>query len=416
MNKFFKTTLVATFLATSLQALNIDEAVQIALKNNQDMLNKNLDVDISKKNKSIAKSSFLPKVDISYNYYNYNKLTSSQSYDETGTLSSAISYNLFNGFKDISNYEIANLDFKSSKLYLKSLKFDTILNVKIAYVNYLNASNTKDTFEAQYELFKKQVEDSTAKYEQGLLARNDLLQVQVNMSNSLQNLVKAKANVQIASLELSNILGGYDLSNETIEKLSPTAIKDFKVANTSIDNRSELKALTYSLEALEKNNTVINSAFYPKIDGSFSKNNYYADSAFGRYDSGVDEQNIASVSLSWNLFNGNSDITQRIVNKKEILKLNNSIKKTKLELSLQLQKAKLDYEVANTNFKTASLSLKQAKENYNIVKNRFNEGVSSSTDLIDANYLLTQGKQNYFKAYFDKYISIETLKRVLEIK
>ena len=48
----------------------------------------------------------------------------------------------------------------------------------------------------------------------------------------------------------------------------------------------------------------------------------------------------------------------------------------------------------------------QAKENYNIVKSRFDEGVSSSTDLIDANYLLTQAKQNFYKAYFDKYISV----------
>ncbi len=415
MNKFLKTTLAIALFSTSSYALNLDEAIKIALENNYDLQNKNIEVSQQIDNINISKSSFLPKLDLSYGYSNIDKPTSSQ-YNDSGTLSTTISYNLFNGLKDISNLDIANLDLKSTQYYKESLKFDTILNVKNAYVKYLNMQNTKDTFEVQYKLFKKQFEDSKVRYEQGLLAKNDLLQVQVNMSNALQNLTNAKANVEISKLELSNILGGKDLSNETIEKLDESKLDNFKIENQTIENRSELKALNLNLEALNKNEVVLNSSFYPKVDGSFSHKNYYENSAFGRYDLGVDEQSVASINLSWNIYNGNSDKTKKLINKKEIVKLQNSIKKTKLQLNLQLQTAKLNYEVAKANYETATLSLDQAKENYNIVRNRFDEGVSSSTDLIDANYLLTQGKQNYYKAFFDKYISLETLKRVLEIK
>jgi len=415
MNKFLKTTITIALFSTSSYALNLDEAIKIALENNYDLQNKNIEVSQQIDNVNISKSSFLPKLDLSYGYSNIDKPTSSQ-YNDSGTLSTTISYNLFNGLKDISNLDIANLDLKSTQYYKESLKFDTILNVKNAYVKYLNMQNTKDTFEVQYKLFKKQFEDSKVRYEQGLLAKNDLLQVQVNMSNALQNLTNAKANVEISKLELSNILGGKDLSNETIEKLDESKLDNFKIENQTIENRSELKALNLNLEALNKNEVVLNSSFYPKVDGSFSHKNYYENSAFGRYDLGVDEQSVASINLSWNIYNGNSDKTKKLINKKEIVKLQNSIKKTKLQLNLQLQTAKLNYEVAKANYETATLSLDQAKENYNIVRNRFDEGVSSSTDLIDANYLLTQGKQNYYKAFFDKYISLETLKRVLEIK
>lgn len=415
MNKFLKTTLAIALFSTSSYALNLDEAIKIALENNYDLQNKNIEVSQQIDNVNISKSSFLPKIDLSYGYSNIDKPTSSQ-YNDSGTLSTTISYNLFNGLKDISNLDIANLDLKTTQYYKESLKFDTILNVKNAYVKYLNMQNTKDTFEVQYKLFKKQFEDSKVRYEQGLLAKNDLLQVQVNMSNALQNLTNAKANVEISKLELSNILGGKDLSNETIEKLDESKLDNFKIENQTIENRSELKALNLNLEALNKNEVVLNSSFYPKVDGSFSHKNYYENSAFGRYDSGVDEQSVASINLSWNIYNGNSDKTKKLINKKEIVKLQNSIKKTKLQLNLQLQTAKLNYEVAKANYETATLSLDQAKENYNIVRNRFDEGVSSSTDLIDANYLLTQGKQNYYKAFFDKFISLETLKRVLEIK
>ncbi len=413
MNKFLKTAISLGFLVTSSYALNINEAVEIAIKNNQDLVNKNIEVSQSLDKKSIATSSFLPKLDVSYGYSSSDKLFNT-IYNDTATLSTKISYNLFNGFKDKANFDIADLNSKATQYYFESLKFDTILNVKKAYVNYLNTLNTKETLQVQYELFKKQYDDSKAKYEQGLLAKNDLLQVQVNMSNALQNFTSAKANVDIAKFELSNILGGYDLSAQNIEELSIEDLASFDTTNKSIENRSELKALDLSKISLEKNNQILNGSFLPRVDGSFSHNNYYENSPFGKYDSGVDGQSIASVSLTWNLFNGNSDNTQKIINKKEIVKLNNEITKTKLALNLQLQSAKSNYEVASVNHETAKLSLEQAKENYNIVKSRFDEGVSSSTDLIDANYLLTQAKQNFYKAYFDKYISIETLKRVLE--
>ena len=48
------------------------------------------------------------------------------------------------------------------------------------------------------------------------------------------------------------------------------------------------------------------------------------------------------------------------------------------------------------------------------MKNRFLEGISTSTDLTDANYLLTQAKQGYNRAYFDKYLAISTLDRIFE--
>ena len=94
-----------------------------------------------------------------------------------------------------------------------------ILSVKTSYINYLNAKNALATYESAYELFKEQYKDSQNRYDQGLIAKNDLLQVQVNMSNAKQNVVKAKGDLRVAKYNLSNILGGVDLTNEYIENL-----------------------------------------------------------------------------------------------------------------------------------------------------------------------------------------------------
>ena len=77
--------------------------------------------------------------------------------------------------------------------------------------------------------------------------------------------------------------------------------------------------------------------------------------------------------------------------------------KTKLDIKLQYENAKSNLQVSSENLETSKLALLQAQENYAIVKNIFLEGIATSTDLTDANYLLTQAKQGYNRAYFDKY-------------
>ena len=100
---------------------------------------------------------------------------------------------------------------------------------------------------------------------------------------------------------------------------------------------------------------------------------------------------------------------------KRYLSVNSLLNKTIHEINLQFENAKSNLEVATDNLETSRLALLQAQENYEIVKNRFNEGISTTTDLTDANYLLTQAKQGYNRAYFDKYLAISTLDRIFEI-
>jgi len=248
------------------------------------------------------------------------------------------------------------------------------------------------------------------------MARNDLLQVQVNMSNAKQNVVRAKANVKIAKFELSNILGGMDLSSENIEELKQRDLIKKIYDKSLLEQRSEIKALKMNLESLRNQQKAVRGSNLPKVDASLSHNRFYEDLSFNEVDSGIDNQNVANLSATWNLYNGGSDNTQIAIYNTRMAKLKSQLAKTTLDINLQYENALSDLEVANDNYKTATLALEQAKENYNIVNNRFKEGISTSTDLTDANFLLTSAKQRYTRAYFDKYISKATLQRVVEAK
>ena len=403
---------LTAFLAVNLNALSLDEAVSIALKNNFEIQGKYYDYLESLENINSVNSNNLPKLDAVYGFTNTDKPNIGYESDEA-VASIALSYNLFNGFKDISLKESSKYLSLSSQHGLNATKQDIVLNTKTAYINYLDKKNALETYNSAYILFQEQYEDSKHRYEQGLIAKNDLLQVQVNMSNAKQNVVKAQGDLKISSFTLSNILGGMDLSKEKIEDLDEKSLQSFTYNEELLENRSEIQALLLNLKSIKELEKSTNSGYYPKIDATVSHNKYF-DELSKKVEDKQENQNIAKINATWNLYNGGYDSSQNAIYKTKYLSATSLLNKTKLDIKLQYENAKSNLQVSSENLETSKLALLQAQENYAIVKNRFLEGISTSTDLTDANYLLTQAKQGYNRAYFDKYLAISTLDRIFE--
>ena len=403
---------LTAFLAVNLNALSLDDAVSIALKNNFEIQGKSYDYTESLENVKLNNSNNLPKLDATYGFMNTNKPNVGYESDEA-TASLKLSYNLFNGFKDFASKESARYLSESSLYSLNATKQDIVLSTKTAYINYLDKQNALETYNSAYKLFQEQFVDSQNRYNQGLIAKNDLLQVQVNMSSAKQNVVKAQGDLKVAKFQLSNILGGMNLENESIEKLNEQTLKSFVYDESLLENRSEIQALKMNLESIKELEKSAKSGYYPKVDASISQNRYY-DELSKKIENKEDNQNIANVTATWNLYNGGYDSSLITIYKTKYLSSKAQLEKTKLDIKLQFENAKSNLQVANENLETSKLALLQANENYAIVKNRFDEGISTSTDLTDANYLLTQAKQGFNRAYFDKFIAISTLDRIVE--
>lgn len=409
--KFITLSLTA-FLAVNLNALTLDEAVNKALETNFDIQGKNYDYIESLENVKLNNSNYLPKLDASYGYTNTDEANVGFNTDEA-TASLKLSYNLFNGFKDLATKESSKYLSLSSQYALNATKQDIVLDTKTAYINCLDKQNALETYNSAYVLFQEQFEDSQNRYNQGLIAKNDLLQVQVNMSSAKQNVVKAQGDLKVALWQLSNILGGMNLQNETIEKLNEQTLQSYIYDEKLLENRSEIQALNMNLQSIKELEKSAKSGYYPKVDASVSHNQYF-DGVSKKVEDKEDNQNIANITASWNLYNGGYDSSLQTIYKTKYLSATSLLNKTKLDIKLQYENAKSNYDVAIDNLETSKLALLQAQENYSIVKNRFDEGISTSTDLTDANYLLTQARQGFNRAYFDKYLAISTLDRIFE--
>ena len=82
------------------------------------------------------------------------------------------------------------------------------------------------------------------------------------------------------------------------------------------------------------------------------------------------------------------------------------------ELDLQLFEALETYNLSLNAYKVALTALNQAEENYRISQNRYKERIQSTSDFLDAEYLLTQARSN---VVLNRYAILQALAEIERI-
>ena len=80
---------------------------------------------------------------------------------------------------------------------------------------------------------------------------------------------------------------------------------------------------------------------------------------------------------------------------------------------LEVKQAYQDLKVAQENIHTAIEALEQAKENYRITDLQYKEGITTSTEVLDARAFLTQAEFNYHRALYGYRIAKAELERAI---
>ena len=185
---------------------NFSDLYEIALENRDEIKMQNIQIDASKKNIEIAKSSYYPSIYSHIEYgFNDNKLNIDTNKDYYLAMVS-INLNLFDSNKNIEkqkskiqyNKENNNFDKLKNAIKLELTKAlldlktkEKILNEKIEEVNLAN------------EIF----EQSTLMYKNHLISMTNLLQQEANLRNTQAQLINSKYEKSLAQGKLMLIIG-----------------------------------------------------------------------------------------------------------------------------------------------------------------------------------------------------------------
>jgi outer membrane protein TolC len=242
-------------------------------------------------------------------------------------------------------------------------------------------------------------------FEQGMLQRMDVLDVEVRVNDVKNQLQMAQSNLKNASDYLAFLLdedmagkvykpeSGLNISMQTLESVS--AVPEF---------RKDILAVGKSTEAYEKMLQSEKMGFLPRLN-AFGSYQIYDGDPFGFAANGY----IVGASLSWSLFDGYKSIGKYQKSKVEYEKAQTEAQQYKIQSQLELNQANRQLKDATNKVTNSRLAFEQAEEAYRIRSDRFKEGLLKTTDMLMSETLMFRKELEYLQSIFEFNYTIKYL-------
>ena len=404
------------FVATPLSALTMDEAVELALKNSHQIREQKELYHASAYRLKSAKGGYYPDLNLNYTYTKLDNFLSFQT-GESSVASIKAEYNLFNGFMDRNDIK-ASASLVDAKLYQKkAVEADVVLEVKIAFINLLRAQKNQDVAQEAVNLLESQKRDVKLHYREGLVAKNEVLKVDVELASSTQALLVSESNAKIAAHVLERVMGVKIESDAGMEAFEETRIvmPEYEdLLSSMITHRSELKYMKAVKQSKDFNRKSAKGEYLPTVDLSFSYSKF-GDTSSPSGRAGLhDYEKRTMVEVEWALADGVKKRHNVRAAEADLRAVDAQLKNLEAELTLQLKRSIEDYKLARGRVNVAKKAIKQAEENYRITDNQFKQRMATSTDVLDARVFLSRAKNDYNNAFYDLQAAMAAIERVEE--
>ncbi|MBB5224773.1 TolC family protein [Treponema ruminis] len=374
----------------AVRSLTVDEAVELAKKNNVSVARSQITLDAAARAKSHSWNSISPTAslsasstvpidalsDVDSNY--------TASFGLSATVSLSLSANLY------TSMNAAKIAYESGKLTFDDAVKSVELGVREAFYGLLYERENIVLQERNLEIAKTQYNNNLAKYNQGRLSEIDVLSAEVNYKSKIPTLESARTTFLNDMASFKQTLGLK--LNEKIE-LAGTLDDLINLNEISVDLKSvqssSIKQLEYKIENAK--NSVLSkrfSAYAPNLNASF---NWSDEKWYVGYDgTPEDPKKSASVRLSasipldgilpWSERNDAIDTAEDTVKDLE-LQLDNEKKNLARTVMSSLRSIKQSQE--SIKYKQANVTL--AQKTYDMTAEAYNRGTKDLLTLQNAN-------------------------------
>ena len=407
----------------TVHAFSLADAVNYAQKNNVQVKNALLDIDIqTQSNREIAAAA-LPTINSSLSGTNFLTIPTSLLPGQifggaAGTfipVQFGTKYNstyganfnqlLFDGQVFIAlQARATSLDWKKKNAALTEENIKANI-YKIYY--QLSASKTQlNILDANIERLQKLANDAAAMYKNGFAEKLDVDKVNVQLNNLQTEKLKANNSVTIGfmglkmlmgmpikdSLVLTDVINESSLSTEVLfeDDFQYGVRKDFQYL-TTVKKLSQFNVKRYQLSYLP---TI-------SINGSYTKNAQRTKFDFFDNNNGNwFKTSLIGLNINLPIFNGLSTVAKIKRAKLELEQVDNQLSAMKNNIDNEISQAKLNYmsSVATVNFQKKNMQL--AENVYSQTKKKFEAGTGSNTEISAAQADLVAAQNNFMNALY----------------
>lgn len=297
----------------------------------------------------------------------------------------------------------------------EELRFD----VTDAYYNLQDADGQVAIRQASVRNAQQSLRDAEALERAGVGTRFAVLQAQANVANEQQQLANARRDQRIRQRQLSEQLNISQSSNLTagdpVEQAGSWRMSLEDSIVQAFKNRAELEQQLVQRDVSKQQRRAILAGRLPQLSlsGSYNVQGVDPDDPNPFASRGWADGYAIRANLTWSIFDGgaaNARVKQRDA---DIAIAETRFDQTRNQVRREVEQAYFGLESSFENIETSEAGVLQSREALRLARLRFQAGVGTQTDVIQAETDLTRAERNRLLAIIGYNRSLSSLQRAV---
>ena len=383
--------------------LTLDQAVQLSLTNNPNGKIAVFDYEAAKGALTAARSYRWPTISATHRDSRTlsapSKVEPNPVATDNYSNSVSLSWILWSGNKIESQISQAKLSLDSSQWGIAAARQQLKYNATDAYFKFMAARDAVKLAGESVTRLERYLQDVKLQFEVGVVAKVDVLRSEVELAKAKQNLIEAQNAYDITMANLNNVMG-LPLTTELKVKgeLSYSKFEqDLAVCvDLALRQRPEIFQYTDAAKSAQEGITVAKSGYLPSISATYTNGWYNTN-----FPGGNNYNWTVYLTTNWTFLD--SGLTAGNVKKavETYHKAQEQLRQTVDSVQLDVRSTYLSLKSAEQSIQTSSAAVGLAEEDYAIKVIRYQAGVGTNLDVLDAQVALTTAKNNYLKAMYE---------------
>lgn len=428
--------LQSVFAQTLPDSVSLEEAVAFGEQNNRTIQNANLEVQKAYKQKWSAIAIGLPQISANANYQNFIELPTSLipaqffggnegdfaevQFGTPQTMDAGVTVQqlIFDG-SYLVGLEASRVFLAISENILEKTQLEIRKNIVNTYSSVLLARENIQFLENNNKNLTNTLEELNQLFRNGFEEEESVEQLRLTLSGVETQLRYAK-NLERITLNMLKLLIGFPtqsplLLSDTLEKLTDASLFSLQISeDISLSNNVDIKMAENNLLSETLLYKYERSKSLPRLS-AFLNGNYTGNSetfSFTQSNQKWFGAALFGINLQVPIFSS----LQRSANSQKakiaVSQAEKSLTETQERITIEVQAAENEYQLAVENYFTSKENLALAKRIEEKNQTKYFEGVASSFELREAQLQLYSAQNNYIKAIqnvIQKKLALETL-------
>ena len=392
------------------QKITIQEAAEMAIKNNKDIKIGMLKAEQGKINVDKAWASKFFTVGYSgkaQEFLDKDFSKKGEAFQHYLTLSQPI----YTGGKLKLNHEMSKESLTLAQLNLDKVRKDTILSTVQAYIDVYNAMSTLGVLQKSKETLNENLKTQKELYDLRMTTKPELTEAERSLSAIEAQIVEQEGNIEVSKESLGILIGMKDSSQIEIV---PFGVEDNFTKTVKLeDDLSKLKTenteykISMKQNDLSKKNVKLEEASYkPTVSGVINYGTLQSQDRFGNILKPRNFTTSAGVNWSWDIFDWGTRKNNVKYAKKtqEITEL--QVDQTLEVVQTNMKKTYYQLRALEKSIAALQLAVQKAEESYEMERERYSYRLITMENLLQSETNLRQARVNYAQAKLNYYFLV----------